>query len=328
MTESRSFLKSDFKIWTLDTDGANAKEVAITLRGLPSANVGGRKNFGTEISEFSLSPDGKKVAVIAHGEVYAASAKDGGEAVRVTETSAPESFAVWSPDSQKVVYTSERNGKLQIFQYDFTSEKETQLTTNGDDYSPIFSPDGKYFAFIRGGRSLWIYDVNAKQERQLSKLYTDAPPLVGKQNLAWSPDSNWVAFLTTNPETRSYTNVSVASVNGGEAKPLSYLANSNSGSLSWSPDGAFILFDTNQRTEDGLLAKIDLQLRTPKFREDQFRDLFRQENPQQKPQPTPQMFRRHRRQVRHQRRRRQRLTKFPPVLHLCRQIKKTKRKPK
>lgn len=279
----------DFKIWTLDTDGGNAKEVAITLRGLPSANVGGRKNFGTEVSEFSLSPDGKKIAAVAHGEVFAASSKDGGEAVRITETAAAESFAVWSPDSQKVIYTSERNGKLQIFEYSFSNETETQLTSAGDDYSPIFSPDGKFFAFIRGGRSLWIYDVSAKQERQISKLYTDSPPLVGKQNLAWSPDSNWVAFLTVNPETRSYTNVSVASINDGEAKSLSYLANSNSGTVSWSPDGAFILFDTNQRTEEGSLARIDLQLRTPKFREDQFRDLFKQENPQQKPQPTPQV---------------------------------------
>ena len=279
----------DFKIWTLNTDGGNAKEVAITLRGLPSGNSNERKSFGTQVSEFSLSPDGKKIAAVAHGEIFAASAKDGGEAVRVTETNAPESFAAWSPDSKTVVYTSERNRKLQIFQYDFTSETETQLTQTGDDYSPIFSPDGKYFAFIRGGRALWIYDVKTKKERELCKLYTDSPPLVGKQNLAWSPDSSWVAFLTTNPETRSYTNVSVVSINGGEAKSLSYLANSNSGSVSWNPDGSFILFDTNQRTEDGSLARVELQLRTPKFREDQFRDLFKQENPQQKPQPTPQI---------------------------------------
>lgn len=279
----------DFKIWTLDAEGgANAKEIAINLRGLAAGNANERKNFSGQINEFSLSPDGKKVAVVAHGEVFAASSTDGGEAVRVTETAAAESFAVWSPDSQKVVYTSERNGKLQIFQYDFSNGNETQLTNTGDDYSPIFSPDGKYFAFIRGGRSLWVYDVDTKREREICKLFTDSPPLVGKQNLAWSPDGKWIAFLTLNRETRSYTNVSVASINGGDAKPVSYLANSNSGSVSWSPDGTFILFDTNQRTEEGSLARIDLQLRTPKFREDQFRDLFKQENPQEKPQPTPQ----------------------------------------
>ncbi len=279
----------DFKIWTMNTDSGNAKEVAINLRGLPSGNSNERKNFGTQVSEFSLSPDGKKIVAVAHGEIFAASAKDGGEAVRVTETSAPESFAAWSPDSKTVVYTSERNRKLQIFQYDFATETETQLTQTGDDYSPVFSPDGKYFAFIRGGRALWIYDVKTKKERELCKLYTDSPPLVGKQNLAWSPDSSWVAFLTMNPETRSYTNVSAVSINGGEAKSLSYLANSNSSSVSWNPDGTSIFFDTNQRTEDGSLARIELQLRTPKFREDQFRDLFKQENPQQKPQPTPQI---------------------------------------
>ena len=119
----------DFKIWTLDTDGGNAREVAINLRGLPAGNSNERKNFGTQVSEFSLSPDGKKIAVVAHGEVYAASSKDGGEALRVTETPAAESFAVWSPDSKTVVYTSERNDKLQIFQYDFTNETETQSDT-------------------------------------------------------------------------------------------------------------------------------------------------------------------------------------------------------
>lgn len=275
----------NFKIWTTDTDGGSAKELAINLRGLPASSLTERMNLSTQIREFSLSPDGKKVALVARGEVFAASAKDGGEAVRVTNTAAPESFAAWSPDSQKVIYTSEREGKLQIFQYDFTGETETQLTKTGDDFSPVFSPDGKFIAFIRNARSLWIYDVNSKQERELCKLYTDAPPLVGKQSLVWSPDNNWVAFLSYSPETRSYTNVSVVSAKGNDAKPLSFLANSNSGTLSWSPDGTFILFDTNQRTEEGSLARIDLQLRTPKFREDQFRDLFRQENPQTRPTP-------------------------------------------
>ena len=155
------------------------------------------------------------------------------------------------------------------------------------DYSPIFSPDGKNLAFIRNGRSLFVYDVNTKQERELCKFYTDSPPLVGKRSFVWSPDNKWIAFLTTSPATRSYSNVSVVSVNGGTPNPISFLANSNSGTVSWSPDGSFILFDTSQRTEDASLARIDLKLRTPKFREDQFRDLFKQENPREK-QQTPQ----------------------------------------
>jgi tricorn protease len=277
----------DFRIWTMNTDGGKATELAITLRGLPASSLTERINLSTQIRELALSPDGKKVAVVARGEVFAASAKDGGEAVRVTNTTAPESYVTWSPDSKKLVYASERNGIYQLFQYDFTTETETSITQTGNDFSPVFSPDGKSLAFIRNARSLWVYDVNSKQERELCKFYTDAPPLIGRRTVIWSPDNTWLAFLTSSPETRSYTNVSIVPATGGAAKPVSFVSNSNSSSVSWSPDGSFILFDTSQRTEEGSLARIDLKLRTPKFREDQFRDLFRQENPQQKPVPTP-----------------------------------------
>ena len=54
------------------------------------------------------------------------------------------------------------------------------------------------------------------------------------------------------------------------------------------PDGTFLFFDTSQRTENGELARVDLILRTPRFREDQFRDLFNEENAPRTPsQPNP-----------------------------------------
>ena len=278
----------NFKIWQMSTDGGKPGEVAITLRGAASGPLVDRVTLSSQIREFALSPDGKKVAVVARGEVFAASAKDGGDAVRVTDTPAGESFVAWSADSKSVVYTSERNEKLQLFQYDFTTQAETQLTQTGNDYSAIYAPDGKSIAFIRNGRSLMLYDAASKQERELCKFYTDSPPIVGKNTITWSPDSKWVAFLTTSPETRSYTNVSVVAATGGVAKPVSFLANSNSNTVSWSPDGSYLIFDTSQRTEETSVARIDLKLRTPKFREDQFKDLFKEENPKQKPQPSPQ----------------------------------------
>lgn len=275
----------DFRIWSMDMNNGKVSEVPITLRGVATTPM--TERVTPQISELALSPDGKKVAVVARGEVFAASSKDGGEAVRITRTSAAESFATWSGDSKKLIYASERNGTMQLFQYDFTNEAETQLTQSGNDYSPVFSPDGKSFAFIRNGRTLMIYDIAAKQERELCKLFIDSPPLIGKRAIAWSPDNKWLAFLTASPETRSYTNVSIVSATGGNARPVSFLANSNAGTISWSPDGTYILFDTSQRTEDSVIARIDLNLRTPKYREDQFRDLFKEENPRQRPTPNP-----------------------------------------
>ena len=277
----------NFRIWQMDTENGKASEVPITLRGTAASPLSERINLSSQIREFALSPDGKKVAVIAHGEIYAASAKDGGEAVRITKTAAPESFATWSTDSKKIAYVSERDGKLLVYQYDFPTETETQITKTGDDTSPVYSPDGKHLAYFRNSRALVVYDLNTKQEREVAKLYIDKSPFVGKRNFVWSPDSRWLGFLTLAPETRSYTNVNVVPVDGGNSRPVSFLANSNSNSISWSPDGSFILFDTSQRTEEGSLARIDLKLRVPKFREDQFRDLFKEDTPKQKTPPAP-----------------------------------------
>jgi Tol biopolymer transport system component/C-terminal processing protease CtpA/Prc len=276
----------NFAIWKMKTDTGKAEPVAITLRGSASSPMNDRVNLSTQVRELALSPDGKKVAVVSRGEVFAASAKDGGDAVRVTNTAAPESFVTWSPDSKAVVYSSEREGSTGLYRYDFATETETQLTSgNNIDVLAKFSPDGKLMTFVRNARAMMVYDTATKQVRELCKYYTDPIPLLGKESYAWSPDSKWVAYLTYAPETRSYVNVSVVPASGGAARPVSFLANSNSGSLSWSPDGSYILFDTSQRTEDGSIARIDLKLRTPKFREDQFRDLFKQENPKQPQQP-------------------------------------------
>ncbi len=275
----------DLKIWKINTDSGKGGPVPISLRGTAYGPIADRVNLSTQIRELALSPDGKKVALISRGEVFAASAKDGGEAVRVTTTEAPESYVAWATDSRSVVYASERNGTMQLFQYDFGTLGETQLTSRGNDYSPVFSPDGKSIAFIRNSLSLMVYDIAAKNEREIANFHTDSPPLIGSRTIAWSPDNRWVAYLTNSPEQRSYTNVFAVPAAGGATRPLSFIANSNSGTLSWSPDGEYILFDTNQRTENTAVARVDLTLKTPKFREDQFRDLFRQENPQQLPQP-------------------------------------------
>ena len=278
----------NFRIWKMKADGGKSAELPIALRGAASGPLNERVSLSTQIGEMALSPDGKKVAVIARGEVFAASAKDGGEAVRITNTPAAESYVSWSPDSKKLVYVSERDGTMAIFQYDVAAETETQITKGSNmDASPIFSPDGKSIAFIRNARSMFVYDVEAKRERELCKIFTDTAPLLSGESFKWSPDNKWIAFLTYSPENRSYVNVSVVPASGGAARPISFLANSNSGTVSWSPDGSFILFDSSQRTEEGLLARIDLKLRTPKFREDQFRDLFKQENPRDTKTPVP-----------------------------------------
>ncbi|HKQ80182.1 MAG TPA: S41 family peptidase [Blastocatellia bacterium] len=277
----------NFKIWKMETSGGNASEVPITRRGAPAGPAVERINVSSQMNSLALSPDGKKAAFIAHGEVFAASAKDGGDAARVTRTHAAESQVVWAPDSKKIAYVSDREGAFNIYSYDFTTNTEAPLTRSvGNNYTPSFSPDGKTLAFIRNGRELRAVDLETKQERLLATAYLDLPPLASDRLFTWSPDSKWIAFLAVGE--RAFTNVNMVSAAGGEIRQISFLANAFSGSVSWSPDGKYVLFNTNQRTEDGRLARVDLIPRTPKFREDQFRDLFKDQNqPSQRQEPRP-----------------------------------------
>ena len=271
----RVAFERDFGIWLLDTATGRASEVAISRRGAPVGPAVEHLALSSQFQELALSPDGKKVALVVRGEVFAASAKDGGDATRVTSTPANESGIVWAPDARRLVYVSDRDGASHLFMFDFRTMSETALTRDAlDDALPTFSPDGKLLAFERGQHELRVLDLDAKTERVVASGYL-SDRLGAGHEIAWSPDGKWIAYLAMGA--KGFTSVWIVPAGGGEARQVSWLANSAIGGVSWSPDGRFLLFDTSQRTETAQLARVDLTLRVPKFREDQFRDLFKEE---------------------------------------------------
>ena len=64
----------NFAIWKLDTESGKTAEIPITRGGAASGPAIERLQLTNRISELQLSPDGKKVAFIVRGEVFAASA--------------------------------------------------------------------------------------------------------------------------------------------------------------------------------------------------------------------------------------------------------------
>ncbi len=268
----------NFAIWKLDTENGKAAEVAITRRGASAGPGVERQRISDQIGELQLSPDGKKVAFVVRGEVFAASATDGGDAARVSNSVAEEYQLAWAPDSRRLAYVSDRDGVPHLFLYDFSTNSETQLTRDaGDDSTPRFSPDGKLLAFIRAAKELRVIDIAAKTERLVKTAVFERPPIISDRPFVWSPDGKWIAYVPLSEN--QFKNVNVVSVDGGASGAASYLANVFSNTVSWSPDGTYVLFDSGQRTESTQLARVDLVPRTPRFREDQFRDLFREESP-------------------------------------------------
>jgi Tol biopolymer transport system component/C-terminal processing protease CtpA/Prc len=268
----------DFRIWKLDTETGKSTAVDIQRRGASAGPAVEHLRLTDQISELQLSPDGKKVAFVIRGEIFAASSADGGDAARVSVSNGEEYQLAWSPDSRRLTYVSDREKTPHLYLYDFNGNAETQLTnTSEDDSTPMFSPDGKSLAFLRGAKELRVLDLSDKKERVVATDIFERPPIIADRPFVWSPDSKWLAYVSVG--SNQFKNVSIAQAESGSGRPASFLANVFSNTLSWSPDGTFILFDSGQRTETTQLARVDLIPRTPRFREDQFRDLFREETP-------------------------------------------------
>ena len=265
----------DFKIWQLDTKSGEAYALPITLVG-SAASPGITHTTLNTFTDLRLSPDARKVLLVAHGEVFASSARDGGDAIRVTNTPGPESQVTWAPDSTRIVYLSQRDAVTHLFLYDFAKRVETQLTRDpAPDQGPRFSPDGKTVAFVRDRKELRAIDLDTRQERVLVAGFFGGGG--GGSAYAWSPDSKWIAYAASGD--RALQNLYVVPAAGGAGRQISFLANHNASSIQWSPDGKFVLYETGQRTETPQVARIDLVPVQPKYGEEKFEELFKPEAP-------------------------------------------------
>ena len=254
-------------IWKYSIAAGKAAQVPINLLGVPSSpDV--RHTQEHKFDEMALSPDGKKMALTAHGEVFAIPAKDGGEGMRLTHTPGREADLHWSPDSARVIYVSERNGHHNLYEYDFKTEKERSLTSGKDeDEAPRYSPNGKMIVYIRNERELRLLTLDGMADKLL------ASDILQRETLEWSPNSQWIAYAAEGID--GFTNLKVVAAAGGEPQWITFLANGFAASnIAWSSDGKYILFDTAQRSENVDMARVDLTPHVPKYREDELRDLF------------------------------------------------------
>jgi tricorn protease len=254
-------------IWKLSIATGKAAQVPIKLLGVPSSSDV-RHTQEHKFDEMALSPDGKKMALTAHGEVFAVPAKDGGEGMRLTHTPEREADLHWSPDSSRVLYVSERNGHHNLYEYDFKTEKERSLTSGKDENeAPRYSPDGKMIVYVRNERELRLLTLDGMTDKLL------ANDILQRETLEWSPNSQWIAYAAEGID--GFTNLKVVAATGGEPQWITFLANGFAASnIAWSSDGKYILFDTAQRSENIDMARVDLTPHVPKYREDELRDLF------------------------------------------------------
>lgn len=98
--------------------------------------------------DVKISPDGELIAFTYRGDIWTVPV-GGGVANRVTSTdNVYEDHPVWSPDSKRLAFSSDRNGNFDIYIVDAAGGTPVQLTFDSANEIPeTFSPDGKYIWF-------------------------------------------------------------------------------------------------------------------------------------------------------------------------------------
>ena len=182
-----------------------------------------------------------------NSEIYVMDA-DGKNHRRLTNHPAADFHPSWSPDGQKIAFTSYRSGgNIQIFVMDSDGQNPIRLTDEVWDQDPVWSPDGQQIAFTGyrdagfGGAAwdidIYVMDPDGKNRKRLTRIPGN------NSNPSWSPDSKRIAFVNSRPEA---TEIYVMNADGTRQKRLTHDGNrGNKREPSWSPDGQSIAFMLN-----------------------------------------------------------------------------------
>ncbi len=170
------------------------------------------------IAGFSVSPNAKRIAVAARGDIWTVPAKNGSPRNLTRSNGSAERNPSWSPDGKWIAYFSDATDEyeLMVTQSDGTGETK-QLTKDGKcfRFNPTWSPDGKWLYFCDKTGAMFLHSLESNDTKTL-----DRDPTAGQTTVAWSHNSEWIAYARNEDERFSKSVIWVYNVMDGTKRKL------------------------------------------------------------------------------------------------------------
>ena len=137
----------------------------------------------------AISPDGETIAFTYMGDIFTVKAS-GGEARQLTSNSAYDTAPVWSPDSKKIAFASNREGSNDVYIVSKEGGTPVRLTTNSASETPVaflndkeilFSanilPEAEYGEFPGTAPQIYKVSIDGGRPVLFSSEYMESPSI-------------------------------------------------------------------------------------------------------------------------------------------------------
>lgn len=227
-------------LYRLDPKTRQSEQIHITLNG---ENVYARteqKHVANNLTAISLSPNGKRLAVTARGEVFDVPVAKGVTRNITRTPGAHERDAEWSYDGKNIAYISDRTGETEIWLEPAEGGEPVQLTKDNDTYirQLAWSPDNKTILYTDRKNRIVVVDVASKTKKVLMQN-----PEAEFRDVAFSADSQWITY--TKPASNDLSVVYIYNLTSGKEYPVTEKWY-NSSEPTFSSDGKYLIFSSDR----------------------------------------------------------------------------------
>lgn len=245
----------DGEIYTLK-EGSTPQKVGIRIGTDARTNTEKILPVNANVTQTSLSPNGKELAFVVRGEIFVTSV-EGGLTKRITNTPQQERNVKFSPDGRTIYYSTERGASWDIYKasiqrkeepYFYAStviKEEPVVATDADEFQPELSPDGKELAYLEERNIVKVHNLASGKSRTIVPKGVNFSYADGDQYYTWSPDGKWLAFNSAEGRWGSSEVALMKADGSGERKNLTE-SGFFDGSAKWAFGGKALLWTTDR----------------------------------------------------------------------------------
>lgn len=191
------------QLYLMDADGSNQRPL---MPFTPADYLGARWSSD---GEWILFHSNLEVDGVPWFNIYKVR-KDGSELTDLTGSLDNSFRPDWSPDGERIVFMSERDGNRELYVMNADGSNPVRLTDNvGDDNQPRWSPDGNTILFEsnRDGANTALYlmdappvDVSGPQEQTVRLL---SFPGFNSENASWADGGKLIVYSSDRDSERN-----------------------------------------------------------------------------------------------------------------------------